>query len=126
MVMSLEKRRAHSRQWQADNRPHMNLYSLWYNCKLRANKKQIDFLITRDDIKIPKLCPILGMKLEHGFDKGRDNSPSVDRIDRDKGYVPGNIQVISNLANRMKNSGTLQQCILLGQWAERRLAEVPS
>lgn len=49
------------------------------------------------------------MKLEIGKIGGSDNSPSLDRIDSTKGYIKRNIQVISKLANSMKNSANKQQ-----------------
>lgn len=107
-------------------KPALNHYSLWYNCKWRAKLKNIEFSISRDDIKIPTHCPILGLELQHGFKSGHDNSPSVDRILLDKGYTPDNIQVVSDLANRMKSNGTLEQCIALGDWARRQLALSPN
>ena len=36
-----------------------------------------------------------------------ENSPSLDRIDNSKGYVPGNIAVISMRANMIKNNASL-------------------
>ena len=52
-------------------------------------------------------CPIMGTEFIRG--EPRNNSPSLDRIDNDKGYVPGNIQIISNLANKMKHNATKEQ-----------------
>ena len=37
------------------------------------------------------------------------NSPSLDRIDPTKGYVKGNVMMMSALANRMKQDATLKQ-----------------
>ncbi len=59
---------------------------------------------------IPTHCPYLGCELTYITGQGRlDTTASVDKIDPELGYVKGNVQVISDLANRMKNSATLQQ-----------------
>jgi hypothetical protein len=35
-----------------------------------------------------------------------DDSPSLDRINNMKGYVPGNVKIISWRANHLKSNGT--------------------
>lgn len=119
----IEKHRERIKEWRNKNLTHVRHRSLLDNCRDRAQKKGLEYSLTLEDIIIPEFCPILGIKLEAGFDKSRDNSPSVDRIFLDKGYTPDNIQVISYLANRMKNNATLEQIILLGKWAENKLRE---
>ena len=90
--------------------------------KLRAKRQNVQYTITANDVVIPKVCPILGIPLAVKVGKGgAPNSPSLDKIDPELGYIPGNIQVISNLANRMKNNATLEQMIKLGKWAAREL-----
>lgn len=44
---------------------------------------------------------------------GRENAPSLDRIDSDKGYTRDNTRVISNRANTLKNNMTLEECRLI-------------
>ena len=73
----------------------------------RASLKGIDFNITEEDIVIPPICPILEVPLVIGTKDNYEYSPSLDRIDNSKGYIKGNIQVISKKANSMKNSATL-------------------
>lgn len=66
----------------------------------------------KEDIGIPEFCPILGVKLiPYGKDlKARtNNSATIDRIIPSRGYVRGNIQVISFRANRIKNNATLDE-----------------
>lgn len=75
----------------------------------RAKENGIECTIKESDILVPELCPILHVKLGRSrgaFDK---SSPSLDRIDSSKGYVPGNVRVISWYANKLKNDITLEE-----------------
>ena len=60
-------------------------------------------------IEYPKVCPVLGIKLDWGRNGHQPNSPSLDRIDNTKGYIPGNVMIMSNLANKMKSNSTPEQ-----------------
>lgn len=77
--------------------------------KLRSKLKQIDFNLELNDIIIPEVCPVLGIKLAISEQTKSDNSPSLDRIDNAKGYVKGNVQVISWRANHIKTDATLSE-----------------
>lgn len=86
--------------------------------KKRAKQNNISFSIVLEDIIIPEYCPILGLKLEIGAGKICDSSPSLDRIESTLGYTKENIQVISNLANRMKNSASFEQLVKFSIWID--------
>jgi hypothetical protein len=64
-------------------------------------------------------CPALGLNLDYVATGQKHNSPSLDRIYPDRGYVKGNVFVISRLANVMKNCGTLEQIVLLAKWVSK-------
>lgn len=85
-------------------------------CRKRARQSKLECNIDLSDIIIPQSCPVLGIALIRGKDKASINSPSVDRIDPNGGYTKGNIQIISNLANMMKNNATPEQLISFAQW----------
>lgn len=80
------------------------------NIRTRARQAGIPCTITTKDILPPRMCPVLGIKLKRnrrGRESGpQDNSPSVDRIDPSRGYVPGNVIVVSQKANRIKQNAT--------------------
>jgi hypothetical protein len=64
----------------------------------------------------PTQCPVFNKKfsdLGSGFSPW---SPSIDKIDPKKGYVPGNIQVISLMANCMKRDATPTQLKQFAHW----------
>ena len=87
------------------------IYHMVKRAEKRASKKELPFNITIKDIVIPEYCPILGIKLIIGEDnrKGPSNaSPSLDRIVPEKGYVPGNIRVISMKANKIKSDAQIE------------------
>lgn len=78
--------------------------------KRRAFKKGLPHNLVLDDIPAPTHCPALGIELDWASRiSAGDNSPSLDRVVNDLGYVKGNVQVISVLANRMKQGATLTQ-----------------
>jgi len=73
------------------------------DAKKRAKKLGLNFNISKEDIATPTHCPLLGLKLVYGHTgKRQDNSASLDRIDNSKGYIKGNVWVISDRANRLK------------------------
>lgn len=75
--------------------------------KENASRTRHEFTITFDDVVWNKVCPILGIELDYFAEVRAENSVSFDRIDSSKGYIPGNVQIISWRANRIKNDGTL-------------------
>ena len=83
---------------------------LLVGARARAKKSGIEFNVNKYDIYIPQLCPLLEIPIVQNIGRGRtDNSPSLDRKDNSKGYTKDNVWVISDLANRMKNSASLEQ-----------------
>jgi hypothetical protein len=97
--------------------------SLWLAARRRARGRGLDFDILPADIIIPNKCPILGFQLEIGADReGRKGpnrrSPSLDRLDSSKGYVKGNIQVISYMANVMKQNATPAELRAFAVWVQ--------
>jgi len=78
--------------------------------RIEARKKGIEFTINPDDLIWPTNCPALGLEIDY-ITRGKllPNMPSIDRIDPKKGYVPGNVAVISFRANTIKNNATPEE-----------------
>jgi hypothetical protein len=79
------------------------------SARQRAAKSGVECSITWSDLETPAFCPVLGVQLDYRREIGRkvcSNSPSVDRIDNSRGYVPGNVAVISWRANSLKKDAT--------------------
>jgi len=103
------KRTDKGRIWRKRYRGQYENKNCWFaSLRFGAKKRNLEFTITIDDIVIPEFCPILGIKLQRNKGMPKDNSISVDRIDNSKGYIKGNVYVISYKANRMKGSMTLE------------------
>lgn len=90
--------------------PKNRLHAKLVNTKSQCKKRNIPFDITVDDLHIPTTCPLLEIPLTCTVGEGRlDSTMSIDRIIPELGYVKGNVRIISDLANRMKNSATPAQ-----------------
>jgi uncharacterized Zn finger protein (UPF0148 family) len=94
---------------------------MFRRAKSRAKERNIEFSIDKSDVIIPEFCPILGIKLEPfaGHSGGRPNSPALDRIDNSKGYIKGNVVVISHLANMMKSSASREELLTFADWVQK-------
>ena len=93
----------------------------------RAKAMGLPCSITKHDIAIPDLCPILGIPLFENKGGGHSgpNSPSLDKIIPSLGYVPGNVQVISHRANTAKNDLSPEELLRLASWVLSHLGDRP-
>ncbi len=92
---------------------------IYYSAKKRSKKSGMEFNIEKSDVIIPDICPVLGMPIfKNGGGAARDNSPNLDRIDNSKGYIKGNVIVISAQANRIKNNATSKEIRKVADWLE--------
>jgi hypothetical protein len=90
--------------------PQVRMLSL---ARRRARKLGVEFSIGLEDLPFPTHCPVLGLKLERGTRGSKSTSPSLDRVDSSKGYVKGNVYVISMRANWMKHNATPDEALAI-------------
>ena len=77
----------------------------------KANAKRCGWKweLSFGDLEWPTHCPILGIELDYFAEGRQENSPSFDQLDAGKGYIVGNVQIVSWRANRIKNNGTAEE-----------------
>jgi len=69
----------------------------------------------------PTHCPVLGWELDYtGTDPQR--GWSIDKFDPALGYVPGNVTIISRLANTIKSNATIEQVEQVAAWMRKKRA----
>lgn len=76
------------------------------------------FSISLDDIPdVPDICPIAKIPIFIRPYTGKTgpclNSPTLDRVDNSKGYVAGNLRVISHKGNKWKSDMSINDIICL-------------
>jgi hypothetical protein len=91
---------------------------MYNSARQRAKRDNVPCTITAHDIIIPKFCPVFGLELRAGDRYSHENSPSLDRIIPERGYVQGNIRVISHLANMLKSKATSAQLRALADYID--------
>lgn len=92
-----------------------------YHARGHARRIGVPCNLTLDDIVIPAVCPVLGIPLRRGYGPLTDATPSVDRVNSQRGYVRGNVAVISHRANTLKNNATLREIESLAAYMRRHL-----
>jgi len=88
-----------------------------------SKRKDLPFDLDESDLIIPEFCPVLGIPIFFEDGNGpKSHSPSIDRLIPSKGYVKGNIHVISRKANRIKNDATLDELEKVYKWLKNKLS----
>lgn len=99
-----------SAQLNKQYRQRNPIQSLLSVTKARCKRKQIEFNLAVKDIVKPLYCPVFGIELMYSVNtKQQYNSASLDRINPTKGYVSGNVIVVSWRANQLKQDASLDE-----------------
>ena len=86
--------------------------------RIRAKDKGLSFNLTTTDVEIPRCCPVLGIPLYLSDCGLTGHSPTLDRVDNAKGYVKGNVVVVSWRANRLKSDATIEELRAIADFYE--------
>ncbi len=95
---------------------HKTIGGMISQSRASAKKRGIEFSLVPADVFVPEYCPVLGLKLERGIWRVQDASPTIDRLDSSKGYVRGNVAVISHRANSIKSVGNADEHERVAAW----------
>lgn len=90
-------------------------YGLIGAARRRAKEHGVPCTLTLNDIVVTDTCPILGIPLIKGEKVAGPNSPTLDRIKPELGYVPGNVWVISMKANQIKSNATAAEIMKVAE-----------
>ena len=119
----MEKFRVNKSRSQLKSRENNRIGHALYKAERRAKQKKVPFDLSAEYLEeiFPKdnLCPVFGLSLEWGGgsdEASRDNSPSLDRIVPELGYVEGNVVWISNRANILKRDATWEELQRVAEW----------
>lgn len=89
------------------------------NAQARATRVGVPFTLTPEYLLsiIPDFCPVFGTTFVFvGNGKLCAESATLDRKVPAIGYVPGNVVVISNLANSIKHNASAKEVARVAQW----------
>ena len=131
-MYSKEARRDYFRKWSIGkvyrNRPAIGSNRFFTNAssklKNKAKELKLDFNLDSNYLKdifpVDGKCPALNLTLEKGTNGvSKDESPSLDRINNKLGYIKGNVQWVSKLANQIMTSATPDQVVQVGNYFKK-------
>jgi hypothetical protein len=87
--------------------------------RVRAKVKEVPFSLKIEDLTIPEVCPVFNTPLVWTSNIA-DDTPSLDRLIPELGYVKGNVAFISYKANRIKSNATLPEVEAVVAWMKTK------
>ena len=107
------------------------IYNFFSNAKNRARSKNVPFDLTYEYIMsiMTTHCPVFGVEFvwqssKMGKGQTNPNSPSLDRVIPEYGYVQGNMVFISHSANTIKSNVTEKELYAVADWLHDKRKEV--
>lgn len=112
-----------------DQAKQTHIARLRYDIKRRATARGIVFEVDTKYLSAiaPNICPIFNVPLKWGYGGNgspADDSPSLDRIIPERGYVRGNVAWICNRANTIKSTATEKELYAVADWLHKKRKEV--
>ena len=115
------------RNYRKNNPVKAKTIDMFCKARQRAKEKNVPFDIDIDYVRslvgenaeLAVRCPVLGFLLDYstqrteGTGHALPNSPSIDRIVPELGYVKGNVRIISHRANTIKSNASVQELKLV-------------
>lgn len=106
---------ADAKKWAKDN-PERKILNA---ARRSATANSIPFDLEIEDIVIPETCPVFGIPLFFSDGPRTWNTPSIDKIVPELGYVKGNIRIVSWRANWLKSNATHEELEALSQYTSQ-------
>lgn len=87
------------------------LYYTFQAARGRAKKTDLPYDQDPSGLVLPDVCPVLGISLKYSERRGAPaaDSPSLDRVIPQRGYVISNLRVISWRANVLKRDASIDE-----------------
>jgi hypothetical protein len=122
-----EVAKAGNRKRWANRTEKQRRHRVLWSAMQRAKKQGVPFDITHQDIDDiwPKdnCCPALGRPLVWATKQFTPNSPSLDKINPQLGYVIGNIAIVSYLANSIMQNALPSEVTKVAQWFSQQVED---
>ena len=107
--------------YKATNIFEMQIEEMFKGALARARKNNLPFDIDISYLKsiAKQTCPVFGIQLNWGRNpngSAKSNSPSLDKIIPEWGYIKGNVAIISHIANTIKQNVTYNDLYKVADW----------
>lgn len=121
----------HANLYHSRTKEDVQIEIMYNNALQRARLYKLPFDIDIEYLKSIKTdrCPIFDIELSWGkIGEGHKNmaanSPSLDKIKPEYGYIKGNVCIISNIANTIKNNVGYEELYKIADWLYEKEKEV--
>lgn len=124
-VRNQEKERKYQEKWGL--KEDTDLYRMqrhkFFGKASNAKRVGKPWNVSFSSIEWPTHCPALGIELNYFPEGTQENSVSFDCTDPIKGYVDGNVRIISWRANRIKNDASPEELRKIADYLDKVHAE---